>query len=186
MVLKKATAALGLLSILLMLAHVIFSVFSYLTMYYNPTVTKLLAWPFTVVACLHAVCGMMSVFMQSDGTRADLYPKKNLRTILQRVSAALIFPLLILHIKTFELMQQSAENGQKGIILLLILGEILFFAVFITHVVTSFTKALITLGWMTSRQTQNRVDRVLYIAGAVIFACSVFSIVKAQAMMFLS
>ena len=34
-----------------------------------------------------AVCGV------------DLYPKENIRTIIQRVSAALILPMLFLHIK---------------------------------------------------------------------------------------
>ena len=186
MKLKKASAVLGLLSILLMLAHVIYSVFAYLTMYYNPTVTKILAWPFMVTFCLHAVFGMLSVFLQTDGTRMDLYPGKNLRTILQRVSAALIFPLLILHIYTFGLMQGCAERGQKGMIILIMLGEILFFAVIITHVVTSATKAFITLGWLTSQRTQVRLDRVLYVIGAIVFAVTVFVIVRGQYFMFLS
>ena len=105
MKLKKANAVLALLAILIMLMHVGYSVFAYLTMYYNPFLSKLFAWSFMVIACLHAVCGMLAVFLQSDGTRLDQYPKKNLRTILQRVSAALIFPLLILHINTFALMK---------------------------------------------------------------------------------
>ena len=186
MKLKKASAVLGLLSILLMLAHVVYSVFAYLTMYYNPMVTILLAWPFMVTVCLHAVCGMLTVFLQADGTRMDLYPKKNMRTILQRVSAALIFPLLILHVYTYGLMQGFAQQGQKGLVILIMLGEILFFAVIITHVVTSMTKALITLGWMTSQKTQGRVDKVLYVIGAIVFVVTVFVIVRAQAFMFLS
>lgn len=177
---------LGLLSILLMLAHIVYSVFAYLTMYYNPMVTKLLAWPFMAVVCLHAVCGMLTVFLQADGTRMDLYPGKNMRTILQRVSAALIFPLLILHVYTYSLMQGFAQQGLKGLVVLIMLGEILFFAVIITHVVTSTTKAFIALGWMTSLQTQSRIDKVLYVIGAIVFAVAVFVIVRAQAFMLLS
>lgn len=186
MKLKKANAALALLSILLMLVHVGYSVFEYLTMYYNPFLTKVLAWPFMVTVCLHAVLGMLTVFLQADGTRMDLYPEQNLRTILQRVSAALIFPLVILHINTFMLMQGCAERGQKGFIILLIFGEILFFAVIITHVVTSITKAFITMGWLASRETQKKLDKVFYILGAIVFAAAVYSVVKGQAMMFLS
>lgn len=186
MKLKKASAVLGLLSILLMLAHVVYSVFAYLTMYYNPMVTKLLAWPFLAAVCLHAVFGMLTVFLQADGTRMDLYPKKNIRTILQRVSAALIFPLLILHVFTYSLMQGFAQQGQKGLVILIMLGEILFFAVIITHVVTSTTKAFITLGWMTSLQTQSRVEKVLYVIGAIVFVVAAVVIVRAQTFMFLS
>lgn len=186
MKLKKINAVLALLSILLLLAHVGFSVFAYLTMYYNPILTLVFAWPFMITACLHAVCGMLTVFFHADGTRLDLYPKKNLRTILQRVSAALIFPLLILHIKNFALMKDCAERGQKGFVFLLFFGEILFFAVIVTHVATSLTKAFITLGWLISVEKQKKLDRMVYILGAVIFAVMVYAIVKGQVMMFLS
>ena len=186
MKLKKASAVLGLLSILLMLAHIVFGIFMYLTMYYNPVLTKVLSWPFFAAVCLHAVFGMLSVFLQEDGTRMDLYPKKNLRTILQRVSAALIFPLLVLHIKNHELMRECSQQGQKGLVLLLMLAEILFFAVIITHVAVSLTKAFITMGWLTREQTMKRIDRVVYVIGAVAFCVSVIVIVRGQTSMFLS
>ena len=101
MKLKKINAALGLLSIAAMLLHIGYTVFAYLAFYYNPTLKLLTAIPFMALACLHAVCGMLTLFLQSDGTRLELYPKQNARTILQRVSAALMLPLLMLHINTF-------------------------------------------------------------------------------------
>ena len=186
MKLKKASAVLALLSILLMLVHIVYGIFMYLTGYYNPGLLEALSWPFCAAVCLHAVFGMLTVFLQPDGTRMDLYPKKNLRTILQRVSAALIFPLLILHIYTFGLMSEFAQQGKKGLILLLLLAEILFFAVIITHVAVSLTKAFITLGWLTREQTQKRIDRVVYVIGAIAFCASVIVIIRVQAGMFLS
>ena len=78
MKLKKINAALGLLSIVAMLLHIGYTVFAYLAFYYNPTLKLLMAVPFMVLACLHAVCGMLVVFLQSDGTRLDLYPRQNL------------------------------------------------------------------------------------------------------------
>lgn len=185
MVLKKASAALALFSILCILLHIGYNVFAYLTMYYNPLLKNLTAIPLMVAVCLHAVLGMLSVFTQADGTRLDLYPKQNLRTILQRASAALIFPLLILHINTFALMQGCAERGQTAFILLLMAAEILFFATIIIHVAVSFTKAFITLGWLTSQETQQRIDRVVYVLGAIIFVVSVVAIVRTQVFMFL-
>jgi hypothetical protein len=183
--LKKINATLGLLSILLILLHIGYGVFCYLTFYYNPVLKLVFAYPFMVCVCLHAICGMLIVFTMKDGSRADLYPKQNMRTILQRASAALIFPLLILHINTFSLMQASAEHGHTLYIVLLILAEILFFAVVITHVAVSLTNGLITLGWLTDRELQKSIDKAVYVIGAVSFAISVFAIVKGQVFMFL-
>lgn len=182
--LKKINAALGLLSILFALMHVLYSVYAYLTFYYNPQLKNIFAYPFMVLVCLHAICGMISVSLSKDGGSMDLYAKQNIRTILQRVSAALIFPLLILHINTFSLMRSSAENGKTLYIVLLIVAELVFFASVITHVVTSLTKGLITLGWLSSEKAMKNIDRVLYVIGAVIFAVSVFSVVKGQIAMF--
>ena len=104
MKLKKLNAALGLLTIAAILLHIGYNVFAYLTFYYNPQIKLLMTIPILVLVCLHAVCGMLTVFLQADGTRLDLYPKQNLRTILQRVCAALMLPLLILHINTYRLL----------------------------------------------------------------------------------
>lgn len=186
MKMKKHNALLGLLSIIFMLAHILYSVFTYLTFYYNPLLTKIFAIPFMVVVCLHAVCGMLTVFIQKDGYSMDLYPKQNLRTILQRVSAALIFPLLILHLYTFSFMRSSAEQGHVEFIILLIAAELVFFAVVVTHVSVSLTKGLITLGLLSSVKKQKWMDMIIYILCGVLYAIAVYAIVKGQAAMFLS
>ena len=185
MKLKKSNAALGLLSILFLLLHIGYSVFAYLTFYYNPFLKLVFAIPFMVCVCLHAVLGMTIVFTMPDGVRGDLYPKQNRSTILQRVTAALIFPLLILHINTFSLMQTSAEKGLTFCVLLLILAELVFFGVVITHVAVSLTKGFITLGFLSDRERQQRIDRVIYVIGALFFALSVYAVVKGQVIMFL-
>ena len=74
MKLKKLSAFFGLLSILLILLHVGYSIYAYLTFYYNPFLQKVFAVPFMVTVCLHAVCGMIILFTKPDGIRADLYP----------------------------------------------------------------------------------------------------------------
>ena len=184
MKIKKANAVLALLSILFLLMHVFYSVYAYLTMYYNPILKYVFSIPFMVTVCLHAVLGMISVFTRPDGFRTELYPKQNLRTILQRVSAALIFPLLILHINTFSLMQTCKEKGYLFLIFLLIIGEILFFAAVITHVAVSITRAFLTLGILTSQKTQKRIDTAVYCIGAVVFILSVIAVVRGQVLMF--
>jgi succinate dehydrogenase hydrophobic anchor subunit len=183
--LKKINAALGLLSIAAMLLHIGYTVFAYLAFYYNPTLKLLTAIPFMVLACLHAVCGMLTLFLQSDGTRLDLYPRQNARTILQRVSAALMLPLLILHINTFGLLQSSAEAGQWIWFALLMLSQPLFYGVVQTHIAVSVTRGLITLGWLSSTEKQKVIDRVVYILCALAFAVSTFVVVRTELAMFL-
>ena len=186
MPLKKINAALGLLSIAAMLVHIGYTVFAYLAFYYNPTLKLLTAVPFMVLACLHAICGMLTVFLQSDGTRLDLYPRQNARTILQRVSAALMLPLLILHINTFGLLQSSAGAGQWIWFALLMLSQPLFYGTALTHIAVSVTRGLITLGWLSSTEKQKVIDRVVYILCALAFAVSTFVVVRTELAMFLS
>lgn len=186
MKLKKTNALLGLLSIFLMILHISYSVFAYLTMYYNPVLKTVFSLPFIILVCLHAVSGMTTLFLQSDGGKISLYPKQNVKTILQRLSAALIFPFLILHLKTFSLMQASAEKGMKFFIVLLIVAELLFFGIVITHIAVSFSNGLITLGLLSSRKTQKIIDKTMYIIGAFAFIISAYAVIRGQAIMFLS
>lgn len=184
--LKKINAALGLLSIAAMLVHIGYTVFAYLAFYYNPTLKLLTAVPFMVLACLHAVCGMLTLFLQSDGTRLDLYPRQNARTILQRASAALMLPLLILHINTFTLLQSSAGAGQWIWFALLMLSQPLFYGTALTHIAVSVTRGLITLGWLSSTEKQKVIDRVVYVLCALAFAVSTFVVIRTELAMFLS
>ena len=185
MKLKKINAALGLLSVIFMLLHIGYSVYSYLAFIYDPVKKMIFAIPFIVLVCLHAVFGMLSVFTAKEGGRMDLYPKQNMRTILQRVSAALIFPLLILHINTFSLMQKCAEKGYAVFIILLIIAELVFFAAVITHIAVSVTNGLVTLGLLVSAEKKRMIDRILFVLGAVCFAVSAYAVVKVQIIMFL-
>ena len=185
MKLKKINAALGLLSIAAMLLHIGYTVFAYLAFYYNPTLKLLTAIPFMALACLHAVCGMLTLFLQSDGTRLELYPKQNARTILQRVSAALMLPLLILHINTYGLLASTAEAGRWLWFALLMLSQPLFYGVALTHVAVSVTRGLITLGLLSSSDRQKRIDRVIYVLGALAFAVATFVVLRTELAMFL-
>ena len=185
MKLKKINAALGLISIVTMLVHIGYTDYAYLAFYYNPTLKQLTSLPFMIVTCLHAFCGMAAVFLQSDGTRMDLYPKQNLKTVIQRLTAALILPLLFLHIKTYDLLRSSAEGGQWFVFALLMLSQPLFYGVVQTHIAVSVTRGLITLGWLSSSEKQRKIDRVVYILCAVAFVVSTFVVVRTELTMFL-
>lgn len=184
MKLKKISAVTGLLSILGMIIHIIYQCYAYITMYYNPFLKMLTAIPVMIMVCIHAVLGMIIVFTRPDGTDLTSYPSLNKKTILQRVSAALIFPLLILHLNHFSLMQASIQAGQIAGFILLVLAEILFFAVCITHVSISFTKAFIMLGILSSEKTYDILDKIIYIIGGIVFAVSVVAVLRGQLLMF--
>ena len=186
MKLKKLNAALGLLTIAAILLHIGYNVFAYLAFYYNPQIKLLMTIPILVLVCLHAVCGMLTVFLQADGTRLDLYPKQNLRTILQRVCAALMLPLLILHINTYRLLQSTAGAGQWFWFALLMISQPVFYGAVLTHVAVSVTNGLITLGLLSSRETQKRIDRVIYFLCAAAFVVSTCVVLKAEFAMFLT
>ncbi len=186
MKLKKINAALGLLSIAAMLVHIGYTVFAYLAFYYNPALKLLTAIPFMLLVCLHAVCGMMTVFLQADGTRLDLYARLNVRTILQRVSAALMLPFLFLHINTYSLLKSSAEAGHWLWFALLMLSQVLFYGIVLTHVAVSLTRGLITLGLISSVEKQKRMDRIVYILSALVFAATTFVVLRTELAMFLS
>lgn len=185
MKLKKCNAALGLLTILALFVHIGYNVFAYLTFYYNPLLKTLTAAPIVVFVCLHAITGMCSVFLLGDGTRVDPYQKQNRRTVVQRVSAALIFPLLLVHLNSFNLLKQTSEGGQWVLFALVLCAQLAFYAVILLHVATSFSRALITLGLLSSRETQAKIDRVLAIICTCLFLVAAFVVVKGQLAMFL-
>lgn len=178
--LKKINAVLGLVTALLMLVHILYSAYCYLTFYYNPDLKLLTALPFIVLCCLHAILGMAAVFTQSDGTRMDLYPKQNLATVLQRLSAALIFPLLLLHLNTFAWLKSAAAGGRWILFALTIAAQVLFYAVVILHVAVSLSRSLITLGCLASRERQKALNRVVYILALLLFLAAAFAVVKGQ------
>ena len=185
MKLKKINAVAGLLACLTLLIHVCYNIYAYLTFYYNPTLKILTAIPFIVITCFHAVCGMCAVFLHGDGTRLDVYQKQNRQTIIQRVSAALIFPLLILHIRTFDLLKTSSGNENWLFFALLIFLQVVFYAVVAAHVSVSVSRALITLGILTDREKQRKLERFMLAFCAVLFAAAVFAVIKGQLKMFL-
>ena len=170
----------SLITTVLLIIHIGYSAFCYLTLFYDPSLNAWLSYPLMAAVCLHAVLGMASVFLQSDGTRLDLYPEYNRQTILQRLSAALIFPLLILHLNTYDLLSKAQENGYVFLMVLLLIVDLLFYGVIIMHTSVSFSRALITLGILRSRKKQRICDRSAAVVGAIIFIFAAIAITKGR------
>ena len=175
MKIKKINAAAALLTAVLLIIHVLYCCYEYIAMYYNETLKTVTALPFMIMTCLHAVRGMLSVFLLSDGTRADLYPRLNRATVIQRTTAALVFPLLILHLKTFEILKNLSSQGQG----------FKLYAVIMTHTAVSISRALVTLGIIKSNEKRKKTDRIVFIFFAALFIFASFSILKGEAGLFL-
>lgn len=185
MKLKKINAVLSLLAAVTLLIHIGYSIYAYLTYYYNPGLKYLTAVPFMIIACLHAVCGMSALFLQADGIRADLYPKLNRETVVQRISAALIYPLLILHIQTYDVLKETAASGQMFLFYFVLLAQPLFYIVVMLHTAVSFSRALITLGWLVSKEKQKKIDKMTYIICSLILVIALYAVIKTELAMFL-
>ena len=184
MILKKTNAVLGLLSSIAVVVHMVYNCFAYLTFYYNPTLKLATSVPLMVLVCAHAICGMSSVFLLGDGTRLDLYPQKNRKTIIQRISAALIFPLLIVHLKTFEALKSCAENGiWIGFAMLLVL-QLLFYVIITVHMSISISKACITLGLLVDEKKVRLTDRIVWCVMTALLLVTSFAVVRGQLSMF--
>ena len=167
-----------------LLLHIGYSIYTYAAFYYNPFLTRLFSDLMITLACLHAVLGMSIVFLMGDGTSLAQYPRKNLHTVIQRLSAPLFFPLLMLHIRTFDLLRSIAEKGRWFGWSVIIAVEVLFFADILAHTAVSLSRALITLGWLSSREKQIKLDRIIYICAILLFAAAVVSVIRGQIIMF--
>ena len=181
MKLKKTNAVLALLTTLFILVHIGYNTYCYLAFYYNPTLKIATSIPVMLSVCLHGILGMLAVFLMGDGTKLATYPKQNIRTIVQRVSAALIFPLLILHLNTFNILQASSEEGSWPKFILVIICQVLFYGIIIVHT----AKALITLGLLSSPAKQKKLDKIIYFIAGFVLAIAAYSIIKGQLSMFL-
>lgn len=184
MKLKKVNAVLALLSTLALIIHIGYNTFSYLTFFYSPYLKTLTTLPFIIFCCAHAICGMCSLFFLSDGTKLDIYQRENRQTIIQRITAAFIFPLLVVHLKTFDLLKSFAISSNWVPFIIVIIIQILFFGVAISHACVSFSKALITLGILKRKDKLDKVNTAADVIGFVLFVGAVYAVISGEVFMF--
>ena len=104
---KKVNAVCGLAVSVSVLIHIVYVIYAYLTFYYNPLVTRIIADTTLLFAGIHIIFSAVTVFFLHDRGNGMLYPRLNIRTLIQRVSAVLMILMLILHINTFKLLSSS-------------------------------------------------------------------------------
>ena len=167
MKLKRCNAVMGLLTIVLLLAHGGFEMVAFIRFLYNPVATKVFGLLILCALICHMITGMSIMMFSRDGTETGKYSRLNRGTIVQRASAIGILVFLFGHLNAFDLMN-SHVGGAFSLIAAIILQALFFGCVFL-HVGTSFSKALITLGILESLETKKRIDRVVWILLAIAY-----------------
>lgn len=188
--LKKANAYVALVTTVLAFIHIGHQLYSYVAFDHNDFLTKLTGFLFGSFVCVHAVLGMMAVFKAKDKTRLDMYPKQNAGTVVQRMTAFLMLPLLIFHVNTFAMVTKCAAQGLFGLFIVVVTVQILFFADVFAHIAVSLPRALITVGAVTSvnslkctRIASAVICTLFFIASAVIITrgdIGLYSMMRAQ------
>lgn len=167
MTLKKANAAFGLLTIVMLLVHVGYQMYAYINFVYAPEVTKLLGDLVMLCLIVHMVLGMSIMMFANDGTELKKYPKENKGTIIQRASAIGTLVFLFGHLKAYSILTSHVGGIWSFILAMLI--QVLFFGCVFMHVATSFSKAFITLGWLESMDTKKKIDKVVWAISIIAF-----------------
>ena len=166
MTLKKWNARLALLTTLALFIHAGLMTVAFAIRYYNPVAFGITGSIVGTLFLCHVVLSVIAVFRLHDTSRIA-YERMNIGTILQRDCALIMFLLLPLHMKTFTL-QQSFPSGVMHV--LIIIGQIVFYAALFTHVSLSFPRALITLGWIKRIEVKKRIDCIMGTICVLFFA----------------
>lgn len=162
---KKWNARLSLLTIALLLIHEGYQLYAYLTFYYNPTLSKVSGFVTAGCFVLHGILSAICIFALHD-SKTVAYKKRNIRTLLQRISAVMILVLLPIHIFSFSLLQSSI--GGIGYVFIEAV-QIIFYAALSCHIALSFSNALITLGRLSDIKKKRIIDMVVLIICALLF-----------------
>ena len=167
MILRKVNAVLSIICTVFILYHAIF-LSVWMLSRYSIAKMETFTYPILMVSVLaHAIISiMLGVLAHKNVEKRPCkeYPKLNVATIMQRFSGILMILLLAAHIV-------GVENYYQPKILHAILHP-LFFAVVLSHVAVSGSKAMITLG-IGSAKTVKVVDVVIKIICIATFIASV-------------
>ena len=181
---KKINAILSLAIIALLIVHISYEIYAYLTYYYNPVLTKVIAYAVLVSGCLHILLSCYGVFVLHDKGNGLKYPALNVRTVIQRISAAVMAVLLVLHLNTFTALKNTSQTNR--VLFFAVLGlQLLFYAAALLHTGVSVSNAFITLGLIGSSKGRKKLDVAVWILCVILFAAAAFVVTNTQIAMFL-
>lgn len=175
--LKKCNAICSWILIICLSGHLFTMSYSMLTGWYNFSVCKMLARATATATALHVLISLMIVFFLHDSSQLTKYPRQNKRIILQRASGIVIVCLLHLHVNAFNFIVNGTMLSVFDKFSILI-TELLFFASIFIHLGVSFSRSLITMGWLTSDKAEKETDAGIIVLCAVLMLLTTFALVR--------
>ena len=175
---KRANAFLALLGMALLLVHLVYEIVSYKLFFYDPTVTKAIAFSFAGCVLAHVLLSLYIVFFQHEARGIKAYRKHNRRTMWQRISAIGLLVLFPVHAKASDLIMQHLVGA--GVMKLLLGAQILFWILLCVHVSTGFSGALITLGYLSDLSRKKKIDRIVAAICIVLLVFSAYIVTRTQ------
>ena len=176
----KWNARLSIFTTALLLVHELYQLYAYISFYYNPVLSKAFGYAVASGFVLHGILSAVCIFTLHD-TKTVAYKKLNLKTVLQRVSAAIIVLLLPLHIFSFALLQSSVGSIAYIIVET---AQVVFYVSLSCHVGLSFGNALVTLGRLEDMEKKRVIDRTAIIFWAILALAMSFVITTTHAKIF--
>jgi len=160
--LKKTNAVLGLLLSAVCLTHVVAEVGNGITHGALQSQNQIIARICGTIAILHVLISCYMLFISHEGKHMNQYPRENASTLLQRISGILMIIFLAFHVGVFNALA-GHEGRDAGFFILRTATAVLFYGTVFLHISLSFSRALITLGILSSRETKRRLDRILWV-----------------------
>lgn len=139
---RKINAVVSLLTTILLLVHAIFLSIHMLSGGRTAKPAGFLGWILMGLVLAHALISMdllLSAHAETENRKGKIYPKMNVSTIVQRVSGILMVPATALHVA-------GATGMMTPPPLVHVIVPPLFFAIVLSHIAVSTSKAFITLG----------------------------------------
>ncbi len=175
--LKKCNAVCSWVIIICLFGHLFTMSYSMLTGWYDYSVCKMLAWFTAAAAALHVLISLIIVFFFHDGSQLTRYPRRSKRIILQRASGIVIICLLHLHVKAFGFIVNGTALSASDKCFILI-TELLFFAAIFVHLGVSFSRSLITMGWLASDRAEKKADFAMMVLCAALMLITGFALTR--------
>lgn len=175
---KKLNAGLTIFIVLILTAHIIYEIWSYIVFYYNPAVTRALGDSLGAVVIFHVILSLKMLFKDHEHKSRTVYKKLVARTVVQRASGFGMLVLLPVHHITGPLITEH-KCGYPVFILLLVC-QVLFWVCIGTHVIASFSNALISLGILSDMKKRKAVDIIVAVIFIILIAISSYVIIKTQ------
>ena len=163
---RKINAGVSLLTTVMLLAHAIILSVYMLSGDRTFRPAAFTSWILMGLMIVHALISMdliISTYAETGKRKGKSYPKMNVPTIIQRVSGALMIPATVLHVA-------GAIGAMVPPKMVHAIVPPLFFAIVLTHVALSTSKALITLGIGNAKFIKIADIVVKVICGATLIA----------------